>query len=138
MTRTTLELAPLSPNFRATLTEGRLATTHDLACNSPHTRRIFSGIGFRTSDPPVQTLPLGHRGLMIGVVSMGLPYPKDLKHSEIENGSLFSNSTEDAAFNETESVATDEVSGRIVEETTSHLILEKTTKNLEVTAIESK
>ncbi|GBN32507.1 hypothetical protein AVEN_42442-1 [Araneus ventricosus] len=38
---------PPSPNFRE-----RLATTYDLACNRPHTRRIFSGIGFRTCDPP--------------------------------------------------------------------------------------
>ncbi|GBO22095.1 hypothetical protein AVEN_186118-1 [Araneus ventricosus] len=53
MTRTTPELAPPSPNFRATPTGGRLATTYDLACNRPHTRRIFSGIGFRTCDPPL-------------------------------------------------------------------------------------
>ncbi|GBM72558.1 Oxidation resistance protein 1, partial [Araneus ventricosus] len=53
MTRTTPELAPPSPNFRATPTGGRLATTYDLACNRPHTRRIFSGIGFRTCDPPI-------------------------------------------------------------------------------------
>ncbi|GBN64921.1 hypothetical protein AVEN_51851-1 [Araneus ventricosus] len=52
MTRTTPELAPPSPNCRATPTGGRLATTYDLACNRPHTRRIFSGIGFRTCDPP--------------------------------------------------------------------------------------
>ncbi|GBO39554.1 hypothetical protein AVEN_172202-1 [Araneus ventricosus] len=30
---------------------------YDLACNRPHTRRIFGGLGFRTCD---QTLPLGH------------------------------------------------------------------------------
>ncbi|GBN71839.1 hypothetical protein AVEN_43067-1 [Araneus ventricosus] len=53
MTRTTPELAPPSPNFHATPTGGRLATTFDLACNRPHTRRIFSGIGFRAFDPPV-------------------------------------------------------------------------------------
>ncbi|GBM34462.1 hypothetical protein AVEN_106705-1 [Araneus ventricosus] len=47
MTRTTP-----SPNFHATPTGGRLATTYDLACNRPHTRRIFSGIGFRTWNPP--------------------------------------------------------------------------------------
>ncbi|GBM47426.1 hypothetical protein AVEN_175605-1 [Araneus ventricosus] len=41
-----------SPNFYATPTERRLATTHDLACNRLHTRRIFSGIGFRTWSPP--------------------------------------------------------------------------------------
>ncbi|GBL84376.1 hypothetical protein AVEN_117150-1 [Araneus ventricosus] len=53
MTRTTPELAPPSANFRATPKGGRLATTYDLACNRPHTRRIFSGIGFRTCDPLV-------------------------------------------------------------------------------------
>ncbi|CAL1265395.1 unnamed protein product [Larinioides sclopetarius] len=72
------------------------------------------------------------------LVSMGLQYPEDLKHSEIVNGSLFSNSTEDATFNETESVTPNEVSGRIIEETTSHLILGKTTKIPEVTAVESE
>ncbi|GBM23440.1 hypothetical protein AVEN_181563-1 [Araneus ventricosus] len=41
-----------SPNFHATPTGGRLATTYDLTCNRPHTRRIFSGIGFRTWNPP--------------------------------------------------------------------------------------
>ncbi|GBM96674.1 hypothetical protein AVEN_69283-1 [Araneus ventricosus] len=44
-------LAPTSPNFHATQTRGRLATTYDLACNRPHTRQIFSGIGFRTLRP---------------------------------------------------------------------------------------
>ncbi|GBM78740.1 Calcium and integrin-binding family member 3 [Araneus ventricosus] len=53
MTRTTPELAPPSPSFRATPTGGRLATTYDLACNRPHARRIFGGIGFRACDPPV-------------------------------------------------------------------------------------
>ncbi|GBN09291.1 hypothetical protein AVEN_37534-1 [Araneus ventricosus] len=52
MTRTTPELAHLSPSFHATPTGGRLATTYDLACNRPHARRIFSGIGFRTWNPP--------------------------------------------------------------------------------------
>ncbi|GBL75604.1 hypothetical protein AVEN_154928-1 [Araneus ventricosus] len=32
--------------FYATPTGGRLAITYDLARNRPHTRRIFSGIGF--------------------------------------------------------------------------------------------
>ncbi|GBM45592.1 hypothetical protein AVEN_150557-1, partial [Araneus ventricosus] len=41
-----------SPNFHATPTGGRLATTYDLACNRSDTRRIFSGIGFRTWNPP--------------------------------------------------------------------------------------
>ncbi|GBN61250.1 hypothetical protein AVEN_128969-1 [Araneus ventricosus] len=52
MTRTTPELAPTFPNFHATPTGGRMATTYDLTCNRPHTRRIFSGIGFRTWNPP--------------------------------------------------------------------------------------
>ncbi|GBM16885.1 hypothetical protein AVEN_186423-1 [Araneus ventricosus] len=42
-----------SPKFRATPTGGRLATTYDLVCNRPHTRRMFSGIRFGTCDPPV-------------------------------------------------------------------------------------
>ncbi|GBN68712.1 hypothetical protein AVEN_170980-1 [Araneus ventricosus] len=94
MTRTTPELAPPSPNFRATPAGGRLATTYDLACNRPHTRRIFSGIGFRACGPPaprlantvdlqwdwvsdlgpsgsdVETLPLGHRG-PLGCLALG-------------------------------------------------------------------
>ncbi|GBM10889.1 hypothetical protein AVEN_42142-1 [Araneus ventricosus] len=37
-----------------------LDTTYSLACNRPHTRRIFSGIEFRTTEP------LGHRGIMDG------------------------------------------------------------------------
>ncbi|GBM82761.1 hypothetical protein AVEN_272318-1 [Araneus ventricosus] len=41
-----------SPNFHATPTRRRLATTYDLTCNRPHTRQIFSGIGFRTWNPP--------------------------------------------------------------------------------------
>ncbi|GBM88142.1 hypothetical protein AVEN_213957-1 [Araneus ventricosus] len=52
MTRTTPELAPPSPNFHDTPTGGRLATAYDLTCNRPHTRRIFSGIGSRTWNPP--------------------------------------------------------------------------------------
>ncbi|GBM13671.1 hypothetical protein AVEN_148193-1 [Araneus ventricosus] len=51
MTRTTPELAPPSSNFHATPTGGRLTTTYDLTCNRPHTRRIFSVIGFRTCSP---------------------------------------------------------------------------------------
>ncbi|GBN02609.1 hypothetical protein AVEN_93172-1 [Araneus ventricosus] len=38
--------------FYTTPTGGRLATTYDLACSRSHTRRIFSGIGFRTRNPP--------------------------------------------------------------------------------------
>ncbi|GBM98301.1 hypothetical protein AVEN_217698-1 [Araneus ventricosus] len=55
MTRTTPELAPPSPDFHATPTGGRLTTTYDLTCNRPHTRRIFSGIGSRTWNPPAST-----------------------------------------------------------------------------------
>ncbi|GBN65482.1 hypothetical protein AVEN_58697-1, partial [Araneus ventricosus] len=44
MTRTTPELAPPSPSFRPTPAGRRLATTYDLACNRPHTRRIFTVI----------------------------------------------------------------------------------------------
>ncbi|GBN16460.1 Techylectin-5A [Araneus ventricosus] len=68
MTRTTPELAPPSPNFRATPTGGRLATTYDLACNRPHTRRIFSGIGFRTCDPPVPRFWLYISSFVIALV----------------------------------------------------------------------
>ncbi|GBL77974.1 hypothetical protein AVEN_143298-1 [Araneus ventricosus] len=65
MTRTTPELAPPSPNLYVTPTGGRLATMYDLACNRPHTRRIFRGIGFRTWNLPTpksRPYPLGHRG----------------------------------------------------------------------------
>ncbi|GBM19737.1 hypothetical protein AVEN_888-1 [Araneus ventricosus] len=51
MTRATPELEPPSPNFHTTPTGGHLATTYDLTCRA-HTRRIFSGIGFRTRSPP--------------------------------------------------------------------------------------
>ncbi|GBL78136.1 hypothetical protein AVEN_143420-1 [Araneus ventricosus] len=61
MTRTTPELAVSSPNFHATLTGERLATTYDLACNRPHTRRIFSGSRFRTWNPPAQSRDLTTR-----------------------------------------------------------------------------
>ncbi|CAL1262581.1 unnamed protein product, partial [Larinioides sclopetarius] len=48
MMRMTPEPAPSSPNFRTTPTGGHLATTYDLTCKRPHTRRIFSGIRSRT------------------------------------------------------------------------------------------
>ncbi|GBM84196.1 hypothetical protein AVEN_16011-1 [Araneus ventricosus] len=38
--------------FYATPTGGRLATMYDLACKRPQTRRICSGFGFRTWNPP--------------------------------------------------------------------------------------
>ncbi|GBM00493.1 hypothetical protein AVEN_111724-1 [Araneus ventricosus] len=50
MTMTTSELkAPL----RTTPMGGRSITTYDLTCRRPHIRRIFSGLGFRTWNPPV-------------------------------------------------------------------------------------
>ncbi|GBN70773.1 hypothetical protein AVEN_84384-1 [Araneus ventricosus] len=45
-----------STKFHATPTGGRLTTTYDLACNRPHTRRIFSGIGSRTLRPQSRDL----------------------------------------------------------------------------------
>ncbi|GBL79844.1 hypothetical protein AVEN_178705-1, partial [Araneus ventricosus] len=64
MTRITPELAPPSPNFHVTPTGGQLATTYDLACNRPHTRRILMESGFEpgTLRPKAETLPLGHSG----------------------------------------------------------------------------
>ncbi|GBO06170.1 hypothetical protein AVEN_186715-1 [Araneus ventricosus] len=41
-----------SPNFQTTPVAGHLATTYDLASSRPHTRQIFSGIGFPAWDPP--------------------------------------------------------------------------------------
>ncbi|GBN93015.1 hypothetical protein AVEN_141468-1 [Araneus ventricosus] len=58
MTRTTPELVP--PLQASTPTGGHLATTNYLACNRPHTRRIFSGIGSRNMEPSgskAETLP---------------------------------------------------------------------------------
>ncbi|GBL68457.1 hypothetical protein AVEN_167850-1 [Araneus ventricosus] len=53
MMRTTPELSwHPSPNFQATPTALRLATTDDLARNRPHARRIISGIGFRACNSP--------------------------------------------------------------------------------------
>ncbi|GBL77463.1 hypothetical protein AVEN_41851-1 [Araneus ventricosus] len=52
MTRTTPELAPPFQASTPHQREDVLDTTYDLACSRPHTRRIFSGIGFRTWNPP--------------------------------------------------------------------------------------
>ncbi|GBM94817.1 hypothetical protein AVEN_26528-1 [Araneus ventricosus] len=41
-----------SPNFHVAPAGGRLATTYDLACSRPYTRRIFGGIGFRAWSLP--------------------------------------------------------------------------------------
>ncbi|GBO15856.1 hypothetical protein AVEN_229143-1 [Araneus ventricosus] len=66
MTRATPVLAPPSPNFRATPTGERLATTYDLACNAPYTADLqWNRVSnLRPSGPEVETLPLGHRGLI--------------------------------------------------------------------------
>ncbi|GBO40477.1 hypothetical protein AVEN_130492-1 [Araneus ventricosus] len=67
MTRTTPELTPPSPSFRATPAGGRLATMYDLECNGPpytadlRWNRVSS---LRPSCPEVGTLPLGRRGLV--------------------------------------------------------------------------
>ncbi|GBO34672.1 hypothetical protein AVEN_136780-1 [Araneus ventricosus] len=52
--------------FYTTPAEGDVwPPTYDLTCNRPHTRRIFSGIVFRTWNPgpEADTLPLGYCGL---------------------------------------------------------------------------
>ncbi|GBM85849.1 hypothetical protein AVEN_37495-1 [Araneus ventricosus] len=41
------------PNFRTTSAGGSGSPKYDLKCNRPNTRPIFSGIGFRTWNPPV-------------------------------------------------------------------------------------
>ncbi|GBM34109.1 hypothetical protein AVEN_235053-1 [Araneus ventricosus] len=51
MTRTTPERT--HPLQTSATPGGRcLATTYNLACSRPHTRRIISGVGFRVWDPP--------------------------------------------------------------------------------------
>ncbi|GBM30296.1 hypothetical protein AVEN_52700-1 [Araneus ventricosus] len=58
MTRTTPELAPPSPNFRATPAGGRLATAYDLACNRPHTRESgFEPVTLRSRGRDLTTRP---------------------------------------------------------------------------------
>ncbi|GBM95803.1 hypothetical protein AVEN_165503-1 [Araneus ventricosus] len=53
MTRTTPELASPLQTSTSHKREDVWLSTYDLTCNRPHTRRIFSGIGFRTWNPPV-------------------------------------------------------------------------------------
>ncbi|GBM46669.1 hypothetical protein AVEN_261049-1 [Araneus ventricosus] len=48
MTRTTPELAPPLQTSAPHQLKNVWPLTYDLACNSPNTRRIFRGIGFRT------------------------------------------------------------------------------------------
>ncbi|GBN67265.1 hypothetical protein AVEN_146049-1 [Araneus ventricosus] len=71
MTRTTPELA--SPLQASALhqREDVWPPTYDLTCSRPNTRRIFSGIGFRTwklFGPKAETLSLGHRGLVFNLL----------------------------------------------------------------------
>ncbi|GBL72195.1 hypothetical protein AVEN_115176-1 [Araneus ventricosus] len=51
MTRTTPVLAPTLLTSAPHQREDVWPPTYDLACNRPNTRRIFSGIGFRTWSP---------------------------------------------------------------------------------------
>ncbi|GBN45487.1 hypothetical protein AVEN_20430-1 [Araneus ventricosus] len=52
MTRTTPELEPPFQASAPHRWENVWTPTYDLTCNRPHTRRIFSGIWFRTWSPP--------------------------------------------------------------------------------------
>ncbi|GBL78861.1 hypothetical protein AVEN_48849-1 [Araneus ventricosus] len=52
MTRTTPELAPPLQTSAPHQWEDVWLPTYDLACNTPNTRPIFSGIGFQTWNPP--------------------------------------------------------------------------------------
>ncbi|GBL96087.1 hypothetical protein AVEN_104325-1 [Araneus ventricosus] len=68
MTRAAPEMVPSFPNFHATPTGGRLATTYDLACNRPHTRpdrQLNRVSNLEPSGPKAETLPLGHHGSSI-------------------------------------------------------------------------
>ncbi|GBM42379.1 hypothetical protein AVEN_130262-1 [Araneus ventricosus] len=88
MTRMTPELAPPSPNLHATPTGGRLTTTYDLTCNRPHTRRIFSGIGFRTWNPPgpkAETLPLGQLFSLLFTLGLNISPPGSVFEEKIDN-----------------------------------------------------
>ncbi|GBM19659.1 hypothetical protein AVEN_199835-1 [Araneus ventricosus] len=64
-----------SPDFRSTPTGGHVAPM-DLASSRPLTRRLFDGIGFRTRNPPVETLPPDHRG-RTGYVKTQAPQSHD-------------------------------------------------------------
>ncbi|GBM56942.1 hypothetical protein AVEN_82433-1 [Araneus ventricosus] len=65
ITSSTPELSLPSPNFRTNPAGRRLVTTCDLTFNSTHTLRIFSGIGSRTWKPEAETIPEGHRGVIL-------------------------------------------------------------------------
>ncbi|GBO22251.1 hypothetical protein AVEN_21267-1 [Araneus ventricosus] len=54
MSRTTPGLDRPAPKFRTTTIGGHLPTTSDLTCSRSHTRRIFSGIVFRTRNVPAE------------------------------------------------------------------------------------
>ncbi|GBN16695.1 hypothetical protein AVEN_53078-1 [Araneus ventricosus] len=65
MTRTTPQLALPLRNSAPQQQEDVWPSTCDLTCNRPNTGQILSGIGFRTSGPQADILPLDHRGLGI-------------------------------------------------------------------------
>ncbi|GBO05018.1 hypothetical protein AVEN_266751-1 [Araneus ventricosus] len=79
MTRTTPKLAP-PPNFHATPTGGRVATTYDFACNrlAPYTadlqrNRVFEPATLRSRGRDLSTRPprprkFGERGAFSSVV----------------------------------------------------------------------
>ncbi|GBL76517.1 hypothetical protein AVEN_48812-1 [Araneus ventricosus] len=56
-----------SPNFHATPTGGRLATTRDLACPYSADLQWKRVSNLELSGPKAETLPLGHRGLNMPV-----------------------------------------------------------------------
>ncbi|GBO27993.1 hypothetical protein AVEN_226104-1 [Araneus ventricosus] len=58
MTKTTLELAPSSPNFRTTPTGGRLDLSHDLTCNIHGGSTVESSFEPGALVPEAVTLPL--------------------------------------------------------------------------------
>ncbi|GBN93870.1 hypothetical protein AVEN_240862-1 [Araneus ventricosus] len=56
MTRTTPDLAPSRQTSTPHQRKDVRHPTYDLTCNRSNTRRIFSGIGFRTWNPPASKL----------------------------------------------------------------------------------
>ncbi|GBM96595.1 hypothetical protein AVEN_161299-1 [Araneus ventricosus] len=67
MTRTTPEVTPPLQTSPPHQRDDFWLPTYDLACTRLNTRRIISGIGFRTWNPPApkdEALLLGHSGLI--------------------------------------------------------------------------
>ncbi|GBM78155.1 hypothetical protein AVEN_2437-1 [Araneus ventricosus] len=59
-----MTIPQLAPHFQTSTPHQRedvWPSTYDLACNRPHTWRIFSGIWFRTWNPPAQSRDLTTR-----------------------------------------------------------------------------